>query len=152
MANLTENDIWEDFIYQIEKTDRVIGGPGGISNIQAGQLANRTQYLKKLLSNVIGDSGNLITADGSLLKNGWWMDKATGFIIQWGSYTTSSATFIDVSFSIPFPTAVLSMSNTVIRNSRVAGEHNWSAVGNVTLTGFSSGSDEHGTYWIALGV
>lgn len=46
MANLIETNQWEDGVYQIEKTDPVVGGKDGISNRQAQQLANRTSYLK----------------------------------------------------------------------------------------------------------
>lgn len=46
--NLPEESIWQDGIYQLETTDPVLGGdlPGGISNQQAKQLADRTVYLK----------------------------------------------------------------------------------------------------------
>ena len=47
MANLTDVPEWEEGIYQIEKTDRVLGGPGGPMNKQAQQLGNRTAYLKE---------------------------------------------------------------------------------------------------------
>ncbi|QHQ16533.1 hypothetical protein GMW39_12105 [Pectobacterium parmentieri] len=46
MANLPEQKTWIDGIYQLETSDPVIGGPGGISNRQAEQLASRTTYLK----------------------------------------------------------------------------------------------------------
>ncbi|KVD09395.1 hypothetical protein WI80_13905 [Burkholderia ubonensis] len=49
MSNLIEVDRWEDGIYQLETSDPVIGGPDGIDNLQAKQLANRTQFLKRLL-------------------------------------------------------------------------------------------------------
>lgn len=49
MTNLTESEIWENGVYQIELTDPVVGGPDGISNRQAKQLANRTAWLKALL-------------------------------------------------------------------------------------------------------
>jgi hypothetical protein len=49
MAALAETDSWEAGIYQIELTDPVVGGPDGISNRQAKQLANRTLWLKGLL-------------------------------------------------------------------------------------------------------
>ncbi len=49
MANLKEQPQWEDEIYQLELTDPVVGGPDGISNLQAKQLANRTSYLKQQL-------------------------------------------------------------------------------------------------------
>ncbi|WP_193160880.1 phage tail protein [Citrobacter youngae] len=47
MANLPETPQWEDGIYQIEVYDPVLGGPDGISNRQAKQLASRTSYLKQ---------------------------------------------------------------------------------------------------------
>ncbi|MBT9428427.1 hypothetical protein [Candidatus Symbiopectobacterium endolongispinus] len=47
MANLPEQKEWIDGIYQMETSDPVIGGPGGISNRQAEQLAWRTAYLKE---------------------------------------------------------------------------------------------------------
>lgn len=46
MTTLTETGSWEPGIYQIELNDPVIGGPDGISNRQARQLANRTAWLK----------------------------------------------------------------------------------------------------------
>lgn len=49
MANLHEDAIWEEGVYQLETTDVVLGGPDGISNKQAQQLANRTAYLHSLL-------------------------------------------------------------------------------------------------------
>lgn len=47
MANLRETAEWVEGIYQIEKTDPVVGGEDGISNRQAKQLGNRTAYLKQ---------------------------------------------------------------------------------------------------------
>ncbi|MEI7207500.1 tail fiber protein [Pectobacterium carotovorum] len=47
MANLSENPQWVDGIYQIETSDPVAGGPDGVSNRQAKELASRTRYLKK---------------------------------------------------------------------------------------------------------
>ncbi|WP_155628581.1 gp53-like domain-containing protein [Burkholderia stagnalis] len=46
MTNLVEFDKWEDGVYQLETSDPVQGGPEGIDNLQAKQLANRTRYLK----------------------------------------------------------------------------------------------------------
>lgn len=45
MAGLTETSTWESEIYQLETTDPVEGGSGGISNTQGRQLGNRTKYL-----------------------------------------------------------------------------------------------------------
>lgn len=52
MANLQEKPQWVAGVYQIEKTDLVDGGPDGVSNTQAKQLANRTAWLKAELSKV----------------------------------------------------------------------------------------------------
>lgn len=55
MATLNESAVWEDGIYQLEVSDPVLGGPGGIANRQAEQLANRTNYLKTLSENHKGE-------------------------------------------------------------------------------------------------
>lgn len=47
MTNLVEIERWEDGVYQLETSDPVVGGPEGIDNLQAKQLANRTRYLKR---------------------------------------------------------------------------------------------------------
>ncbi|MFO4746078.1 hypothetical protein V5H34_05640 [Vibrio cholerae] len=47
MANLNEEPVWEEGIYQFETTDPVEGGPEGIDNKPTRQLACRTAYLKK---------------------------------------------------------------------------------------------------------
>ena len=46
MANLTETETYEAGIYQLETSDKLMGGAEGISNRQARQLANRTSWLK----------------------------------------------------------------------------------------------------------
>ena len=59
MANLKEENKWEEGIYQLEVTDPVVGGIDGISNKQAKQLANRTKFLKENIDTL---------ADGKLGK------------------------------------------------------------------------------------
>lgn len=54
MANLSESSVFEAGIYQLETTDPVQGGPTGISNTQAKQLANRTKYLKDQIESHAG--------------------------------------------------------------------------------------------------
>ena len=49
MANLKEQDKWEEGVYQIEENDPVLGGEDGITNKPIKQLANRTLWLKKAL-------------------------------------------------------------------------------------------------------
>ena len=46
MANLSETETYEAGIYQLETSDKLMGGSGGVSNRQAAQLANRTAWLK----------------------------------------------------------------------------------------------------------
>ncbi|WP_273809893.1 MULTISPECIES: tail fiber protein [unclassified Pseudomonas] len=53
MTNLTEKEQWEDGVYQIEKTDPVVGGPEGLSNRQGLQLANRTRWLKARIDGIL---------------------------------------------------------------------------------------------------
>ncbi|TFW71513.1 hypothetical protein C3Y98_05295 [Methylotenera oryzisoli] len=45
MTGLVEGNAWEAEIYQLETDDPVMGGAEGIDNLQAKQLASRTQYL-----------------------------------------------------------------------------------------------------------
>ncbi|HCT8862235.1 TPA: hypothetical protein OUA98_005187, partial [Klebsiella michiganensis] len=47
--NISEEIKWADFIYQIARGDKVEGGVGGVANLQAKQLADRTQFLKTLI-------------------------------------------------------------------------------------------------------
>lgn len=57
MTKITENENWEESIYQIKRGDSVEGGRDGIANIQAQQLANRTAFLKLMLDAVsIGET------------------------------------------------------------------------------------------------
>ncbi|HFU1251936.1 TPA: hypothetical protein ACGQTK_003015 [Klebsiella quasipneumoniae] len=49
MSNLPEQIAWESGIHQLEEEDRAKAGPGGILNIQANQLANRTRWLRALV-------------------------------------------------------------------------------------------------------
>lgn len=49
MSYLKETAAWEDGIYQIETSDPVLGGPDGITNRPARELANRTAWLKQQL-------------------------------------------------------------------------------------------------------
>ena len=57
MANLNESAVWVDGIYQIETSDPVMGGPNGIANKQAGQIGNRTQWLKNKIAEEVAAIG-----------------------------------------------------------------------------------------------
>lgn len=68
MANLQESQIYEAGVYQLETTDPVVAGPGGISNLQAKQLANRTAWLKQQVDQLIAEMGGLGIGDVSGLQ------------------------------------------------------------------------------------
>lgn len=57
MADLPESQDWAPGVYQLETSDPVLGGPEGISNQQAKQLANRTSWLKKKIESFLDGSG-----------------------------------------------------------------------------------------------
>lgn len=50
MAGVKETATWETHIYQIEENDPVHGGEEGVTNKPIKQLANRTLYLRKVLT------------------------------------------------------------------------------------------------------
>jgi hypothetical protein len=66
MANLTEITQFDTSVYQIETTDPVLGGANGIANVQAKQLANRTQYLKVRTDQVDAAASGFGTLDARL--------------------------------------------------------------------------------------
>lgn len=53
MADLPEVNEWPEGIYQLETSDPVLGGPEGIDNLQAKQLANRTKWLKDQIAKIV---------------------------------------------------------------------------------------------------
>lgn len=63
MATLPESATWEAGIYQLETTDPVQGGPEGIDNRQAKELANRSVYLKDALDALAAAMGELGISD-----------------------------------------------------------------------------------------
>jgi len=66
MANVTEVAQYDTGIYQIETTDPVLGGSGGIANVQAKQLANRTAFLKQIADEVVAARGSKANLDARL--------------------------------------------------------------------------------------
>jgi hypothetical protein len=67
MADLVEDPVFDEGIYQIETTDPVIGGApnvgtgAGMSNIPHQQLARRTRWLKEAIDNIVGSLTNFVT-------------------------------------------------------------------------------------------
>ena len=81
MANVTEQSLWEVGVYQIETSDAVIGGVGGIANRQALQLANRTLWLKNQVAGLgtgKQDADSTLAALANLTTSANQMIYATG--------------------------------------------------------------------------
>ena len=56
---LPETETYEADIYQLQPGDRVEGGPNGVSNRQAKQLANRTKWLKAKVDKLLKDTTDI---------------------------------------------------------------------------------------------
>ena len=67
MANLTEVVNYDAAVYQIATTDPVAGGPGGIANLQAQALANRTAWLYQQVESII--NGGIAVAGGAPINS-----------------------------------------------------------------------------------
>ncbi|APC18534.1 hypothetical protein BLL42_23515 [Pseudomonas frederiksbergensis] len=59
MADLPESNEWALGVYQLETSDPVLGGPEGIDNLQAKQLASRTKWLRDQIQKIINDAAPL---------------------------------------------------------------------------------------------
>ena len=88
MANLKEQEIFEEGIYQWETSDPLMGGENGIDNLPLRQLANRTRWLKKSVEEAarsLGESkldkaggtltGALLAAVGTTAGKGYAFDR-----------------------------------------------------------------------------
>ena len=49
MGSLRETPLWEPELYRIQTVDPILGGEDGVVNIQPGQLARRTAFLRQAL-------------------------------------------------------------------------------------------------------
>lgn len=66
MTNLIPESSFSD-VYQIETSDPVLGGPGGIANRQPQQLANRDEWLKSQIEEIQNDP--VLSALATLIVN-----------------------------------------------------------------------------------
>ncbi|WP_409284297.1 phage tail protein [Pseudomonas protegens] len=86
MADLPESNEWTTGIYQLETSDPVLGGPEGIDNLQAKQLANRTRWLKEktdsLGVSLAGKAGKATTLGGYGITDAFTKPEATSAIQQ----------------------------------------------------------------------
>lgn len=83
MADLPESTEWATGIYQLETSDPVLGGPEGISNLQAKQLVSRTRWLKMKFDALIDGTMSVASA----------LKLATKRTISISGAATGSATF-----------------------------------------------------------
>jgi hypothetical protein len=111
MASLTELSQWESSIYQLETTDPVEGGAGGISNEQARLLGNRTKWLydrtdEKIFRGLISQSGGS-SPSISVVKN-----NTGGSVI---SFVRNSEGVFTMTTSFTIPTlAIFRIQSTVV--------------------------------------
>lgn len=88
MATLTPTASLDD-VYQLETTDPVLGGPGGISNLQPQQLLNRTKYILDRLNGVLNAGGTKVPfakVEGLGTAAGLNVGLGTNNVLQTGAF------------------------------------------------------------------
>lgn len=157
MANITEVSQWESVIRQIENGEAATGGADGLANVQAKQLANRTQWLKGNLAPIVNAAfsgtlkhgnndlaGSAIVAK-SLGTNGY-IKFASGLTIQWGRLEGTTLQTITMPITFHALGAVLVVPIQSSPTSRTA----W--VGDLELGSFTlRQSASGGAMWLAIG-
>lgn len=97
MTNLTPTVLWQA-VRQVERTDPVLGGPGGIANDQAQALLNRTEFLNKYTPTPFINTHKYAVDELVLLDNGDTVQSTTPNnqnnpnvnMIGWVFYLTAS--------------------------------------------------------------
>jgi len=102
MANISESSSFDDHIYQISITDPVLGGAGGIANLQAQGLGNRTLWLKNQVDAL--SSLTSIFNDRQHQANGYQKFPG-GLIIQWAKGSEEPVDASEDNQIITFPIA-----------------------------------------------
>jgi microcystin-dependent protein len=96
MADLPELNEWPEGIYQLELSDPVLGGPEGIDNLQAKQLASRTIWLKDQIAKIV--AGTSAVGKALQLKTARTL-KFTGAATGSGTYDGSADT--EIALTLP---------------------------------------------------
>lgn len=96
MADLPESNEWVPGIYQLETSDPVLGGPEGIDNKQAKQLASRTKWLKDQIHKIV--EGVTSIGKASQLETPRTL-KFTGAVSGTGTYDGSADTDIQLTLT-----------------------------------------------------
>lgn len=80
MTNITETEPanYDEFVYQLDTEDELLGGEGGELNKAAKNLANRTKWLKRQIEDLSASSGvgvvpihGIIMWTGSVAPKNW---------------------------------------------------------------------------------
>lgn len=168
MANITEVSQWENVIRQIENGEAATGGADGLANVQAKQLANRTQYLKGNLAPIVNAAfsgtlkhggndlaGSAIVA--KLLAQNGYIKYANGLLIQWGrliliSGTASAGTTAEITFPLSFYNeySYAFMAMPAI-NSGAINITTVDKMGNNKITIKTLGTTNQQAHWFAIG-
>lgn len=84
MGALAERPVWEADLYRIQHTDPILGGEDGVVNIQPGQLARRTAFLRAALAlehdpatGLHRVTGAMLTPDAALAEARLALDRGT---------------------------------------------------------------------------
>ena len=74
MPYLQDSETWVQSIYQIQITDSVLGGPSGVVNQQATEIANRTAWLRMKIEQAFVELAELEAAIGKIItkSNAEW--------------------------------------------------------------------------------
>ncbi|MBN1839776.1 MAG: hypothetical protein JW802_07010 [Campylobacterales bacterium] len=140
--NITESTTYTEGIYQIELTDPVIGGADGISNLQAKQLANRTNWLKAAVDGI----------KSSLFEAAKALKLSTARKISLGGALSGSANFdgsADITINASFADGTLTINSiqglATALNGKQASDATLTALANVTTSAnkliYATGSD-----------
>lgn len=92
------------------------------------------------------------TATASLNQNGWWEDKNTGLIYQWG-YAGSTGNDISINFPRAFPNSCFGVTLGQVYNSHNNQDKTARLMNIPTTSGFIlyMGTSETGCFWQAIG-
>lgn len=121
MGKLTEIEQWDEDVYQIETSDPVLGGPEGITNKPAKQLANRTLWLKKRLEE----------ADNALAEHAKSRNHPDATLLNKGFVKLySGVTSLDETMAATPKAVKIAMDNA---NARLAKERNLADLTNIPL-------------------
>jgi len=98
VANLVLTPTWDE-IRQLEITDAVEGGAGGVDNIAPRQLGNRSEYLERRLR-CVGKVGDFMVmrCGGPILLGSGWSAHASGACWTWSGYSSTASAII---FPVP---------------------------------------------------